>query len=134
MNRKSINIQLLLFILLFSFSSSTWADIRIVVIGSSTAAPNTVFNNWTARYTKSLETINPNNQVINLAKGNFSTFNVLPDKMESTYPNKPNTDKENDISAALKFRPDAIIINLPTNDISLRCSVDEIMANFKITT
>lgn len=91
---------------------------KIVILGSSTAAgagPSHSDSTWVNKYRKALQSINPQNQVINLAVGGFTTYRVMPNNF-ITPPNRPAVDTLKNITAALKHQPDAIIINLPSND------------------
>ncbi len=54
---------------------------RMVVIGSSTAAGQGAYpadSAWVNRYHAWLQQINPENDVLNLALGGFSTYQLLP--------------------------------------------------------
>lgn len=96
----------------------------IVVLGSSTAAgagtshPDSA---WVRRYANHLSHQKSNFTVINLAVGGFSTTNILP-----------SGNQENNITKALSYNPDAIIINLPSNDAALDRSVQEQKNNYSI--
>ncbi|MDX5446750.1 MAG: SGNH/GDSL hydrolase family protein [Bacteroidota bacterium] len=93
--------------------------VRIVILGSSTAAgsgPSSPDSTWVNRYRKTLQSINPNNQVINLAVGGFTTYRVMPDGFVPNLTGRPLPDTTKNISEALRRDPDAIIVNLPSND------------------
>ncbi len=88
------------------------------MLGSSTAAgagPSSIDSAWVNKYRKSLQQINPNNQVINLAVGGFTTYKIMPDSF-ATPPNRPQVSFQKNIDKALSYNPDAIIVNLPSND------------------
>ena len=107
--------------------------IRIVVIGSSTAAGTgaSPFDSaWVNRYDAYLKTLHPDNQVINLAKGGCLTYHVLPtgSKVASK---RPHPDTLRNITQALSLLPDAIIANLPSNDAAAGYGVREQLANFE---
>ncbi len=126
---------------LLLFSLGIWAQpnpcialdtFRIVVLGSSTAAgtgssqPDSA---WVNRFRKSILAVNPANQLINLAVGGYHTYRLMP----SSYlppASRPMPDTTRNITAALSLRPDAIIVNLPSNDVALGYSYAEQMANF----
>ncbi|MFK7786515.1 MAG: GDSL-type esterase/lipase family protein [Crocinitomicaceae bacterium] len=105
----------------------------IVVLGSSTAAGAGTWpidRAWVNRYRKYVQGYNPDNQVINLAKGGYNTYHLLPSG------NKPprgrhNPDTLRNITEALTYSPDGIVINLPSNDISGGFSVKEQLDNFR---
>ncbi|MCD4736624.1 MAG: SGNH/GDSL hydrolase family protein, partial [Bacteroidales bacterium] len=92
---------------------------KIVVLGSSTAAGAGVSNPdsaWVNRYRNALQAINPQNEVINLAQGGYVTYRIMPDDFISPVPNRPVPNPDHNITKAISLAPDAIIINLPSND------------------
>lgn len=103
----------------------------IVVLGSSTAAgtgPSPVDSAWVWRYRAYVQSINPANQVINLAQGGYTTYQMMPTGY--TPPSgRPNPDTLKNITRALSLNPDAIIINFPSNDVSQGFSVQEQLRN-----
>lgn len=107
-------------------------SVRIVVLGSSTAlgiGPFNPNNAWVIRYKNYLQGINPANEIINRASGGYTTYHIMP----SGYlppPNRPFPDNSRNISNALSWNPDAIIINLPSNDAAFGYSVSEQLANY----
>lgn len=105
---------------------------RIVVLGSSTAAgigPSHPDSAWVNRYRKFLQTIDPNHQVINLARGGYTTYHLMPNGF-SPPGGRPTPDPARNITQALLRNPDAIIINLPSNDAAFGYSVAEQLANY----
>jgi len=111
---------------------SSALKIRIVVIGSSTAAgagAEPADSAWVNRYRAWLQGINPANEVLNLAMGGYSTYQLLP---SSLFPPKyrPAPDSLRNISRALSLRPDAVIVNLPSNDAASGYGLEEQLANF----
>ena len=112
------------------------AGVRIVVLGSSTAAGTGVqdaSNAWVNRYQAYLQTLDPTNQVINLAKGGYTTCAIMPTGTPdyNTGSNILSVDTERNIDKALSYEPGAIIINMPTNDVSNGIPVDTQMEHFK---
>jgi lysophospholipase L1-like esterase len=109
---------------------------NIVVLGSSTAAgtgPTNPANAWVERYRAYLKTNFPNFVLTNLAVGGYTTYEIQP----SSYvrgANLPKPDPAHDITAALALKPDAIIINMPTNDTNATYPVAAQMANFERVT
>ncbi|MCK6694866.1 MAG: SGNH/GDSL hydrolase family protein [Thermoanaerobaculia bacterium] len=106
--------------------------IRVVVIGSSTAAgagAEPADSAWVNRYRAWLQGINPANEVLNLALGGYSTYQLLPSTL---FPVKyrPAPDSLRNITRALSLRPHAIIINLPSNDVASGYNLEEQLANF----
>ena len=106
-------------------------NIRVVILGSSTAAgygTSNIDSAWVNKYRVYLETINSNNEVINLSQGGYSTYHIM--KTGFSQPTgRPSPDTNKNISAAIALNPDAIIINLPSNDVSLGFSYLEQMNN-----
>ncbi|MFT5777625.1 MAG: lysophospholipase L1-like esterase [Crocinitomicaceae bacterium] len=94
--------------------------IRVVVLGSSTAAgtgPSTADSAWVNRYRNYVESINSSNEVINLAVGGYTTYKIMRTGFTPP-PGRPTPDITKNISAALALNPDAIIVNMPSNDVS----------------
>ena len=95
----------------------------IVILGSSTAegtGPIEKENAWVARFSKYLQKYAPGFKVINLARGGYTTLDILP-----------GGDPEKNISKAMSLNPDAIIINLPSNDAAQGRGVDEQLKNYR---
>ncbi len=115
-----------------STSAYTYTGVfRVVVLGSSTATGQGVtdpFNGWVTRYRSALAAQNPDNEVLNLAVAGFTTYNVLPTGTANA--GKPAVDPEHNITAALDANPDAIIVNLPTEDTAQGFSVAEQLRNY----
>jgi len=111
----------------------SFKDFKIVVIGSSTAAgtgASVPDSAWVNRYRNHLQKINTENEIVNLAMGGYSTYRLLPSG--TTNPtNRPEVDTTRNITAAIAEAPDAIIINLPSNDVAAGWSATEQLANFE---
>lgn len=126
---------LLLLVGLQSFGQNNpctqYSSYHIVVLGSSTAAgagASTADSAWVNRYRTYLQSINPGNEVTNLAVGGFTSYRLMPD--DYTPPaSRPDPDTSHNIDAALELNPDAIIINLPSNDIASGFSLNEQLHN-----
>ena len=94
---------------------------HIVVLGSSTAAgmgPADSANAWVERYRRHLDAAGVGHRLTNFAHGGFNTYRLLPfgrgggeDRLQ------PDTARN--IERALAAEPDAIIINLPSNDMAV---------------
>lgn len=105
----------------------------IVVLGSSTAAGAgaSLKNGWAYQYEDYLHDQNPLNKLHNLAVGGFTSYKIMPDEFvpppgsgSSKFP-----DTERNITKALSYNPDAIIINLPSNDITENFTLTKFTAN-----
>jgi lysophospholipase L1-like esterase len=107
--------------------------IKVVVIGSSTAAgsgPTNSANAWVNQYRQYIKDINTSNEVINLAVGGYSTYQAMPS--DYTAPSdRPSPDTEHNITKALSYNPDVIIVNLPTNDAASSYTTAEQIANYQ---
>ena len=105
----------------------------IVVLGSSTAAgtgPSTADSAWVNRYRNSVGACDSRIEVVNLARGGYNTFKLLPD--DGFIPSGINEtiDSARNITAALALNPEAIIINLPSNDAASGYDVAQQLANY----
>ena len=106
--------------------------IKLVVLGSSTAAgsgPSSPDSTWVNRYKAYLQSINPSNQVINLAVGGYNTYRIMRTGFTPP-PGRPNPDVNKNITTALNHNPDAIIVNMPSNDVSGGFTYQEQMDNY----
>ena len=99
----------------------------MIVLGSSTAAGSGASisdSAWVNRYRYFLQNLNPGNHVTNLAVGGYHTYRLMPNGF-SPPAGRPNQDTLRNITAALALNPDAIILNLPSNDVALGYSLAE---------
>lgn len=117
----------------FSIIEDDGIDYEIVVLGSSTAAgtgPSEKDSAWVWMYREHVQEGNTNFSVTNLAVGGFSTYNILPTGY--SIPSGVNTsiDSEHNITKALSLYPDAIIINLPSNDAANNYPVEDQLVNY----
>jgi lysophospholipase L1-like esterase len=127
--------KLLLLVVLIIGSINIYAGKKIVVLGSSTAAGAGVSSPdsaWVARYLNYIKQLDPTNTIVNLAKGGYTTFAIMP---TGTPPyqagsNTLSPDPERNITKALSLNPNAIIINMPTNDVSNGIPVEQQLENF----
>ncbi|MFC6997195.1 GDSL-type esterase/lipase family protein [Rufibacter roseus] len=106
----------------FTIRADNGKDYTIVVLGSSTAAgagPTVQDSAWVWRYRTYLTQKSTDFNVVNLAVGGYTTFSILPD-------NNP----QNNITKALSYNPNAIIINMPSNDAAQGYSVQTQMGNY----
>jgi lysophospholipase L1-like esterase len=113
---------------------SMCGQFRLVVLGSSTAAgagPSHPDSSWVNRLNHHLKTINPLNEVINLAKGGYSTYHILPNQVPQRE-GRPAPDPNHNMSLALAFQPHAIIINMPSNDAAAGYTLTEQITNYQI--
>jgi lysophospholipase L1-like esterase len=133
---KKIFLFLLLLIPFYSLKAQLnpcleFSKYRILVLGSSTAAGagvSTADSAWVNRYRNYLQSINPENEVINLAVGGYNSYRIMPDNFIPP-PSRPLPDSLHNISKAISLNPDAIIINLPSNDVASGYSLAEQLNN-----
>lgn len=106
----------------YSFAQECNTPIRIVVLGSSTAWGNALPNRdsaWVFRYMRYLkQNHHARDTIINLAQGGFTTQEIMPTGTPSYTVNGLtfNVNTSYNINRAIALNPDAIIINMPTND------------------
>jgi lysophospholipase L1-like esterase len=108
-------------------------SLRVVVLGSSTAAgagPSTPDSAWVWRYSAYLTALNPSYEVINLARGGYTSYHLQPTGYIAPE-GRPEADTLRNLSYALSYSPDAIILNLPSNDAARDYSIEEQIANFE---
>jgi lysophospholipase L1-like esterase len=117
------------------FNNTTNSDsVKIVVLGSSTAfgtGPSHPDSAWVNRFRAYVQNIWPGSEVINLAKGGYKTYHILPDDFAPP-PERPFPDTLRNITEALSYNPTAIIINLPSNDATAGYSVQEQLGNYEL--
>ncbi len=133
MKRETLKVLCILLISCLTFSVQ--AGTRIVVLGSSTAAGAGVTDSnraWVNQYRSYLQSLDPTNTVINLAKGGYTTCAIMPTGTEpyNTGSHLLEVDTERNITKALSLSPNAIIINMPTNDVSNGISVATQLEHF----
>lgn len=108
--------------------------VRVVVIGSSTAAgsgASSAATSWVGRYRSYLQSIHPENEVINIARGGYTTYHLMETDFV-TPAGRHAVDTARNISRAISYQPDAIIINLPSNDMAYGVEVGVQLSNFEV--
>lgn len=109
------------------------SSIRVVVLGSSTAAgvgASVADSAWVNRYRVYLQSLHPNNEVVNLGVSATTTYQIMPDGFVPP-PLRPAPDTNNNITKAIELQADAIIVNMPSNDAFFGIGTTEQMSNFK---
>lgn len=90
-------------------------------------------NSWANRYQRHLDALRPGSLVHNLAVPGYSTFSALPTGTPISTAIRPNTgfpDPLANITYALTFAPDVIIVSFPSGgDFTMGTTVAQIMAN-----
>ncbi len=105
----------------------------VVVLGSSTAegiGPQHNDSTWVNRLRAALAARDAGTDVLNLARGGFSTYNVLPTGSPAR-PRPQEVDGLRNVTAALARRPAALVVSLPSNDAAAGVSVEAQMANYE---
>ena len=114
------------------YSSNIPGRIRfIVVLGSSTAegtGAKPIDSSWVNRLQTQLRDEGKNTLIINLAKGGFTTYDILP------YSYTAATDSSRNVEKALSYNPELIIINLPSNDVARGYADEKIIENYNVIT
>ncbi|MCB1150184.1 T9SS type A sorting domain-containing protein [bacterium] len=108
----------------------------IVVLGSSTAAGTGASHpdsSWVGRYRNFVQDQYAVTQVVNLAVGGYTTYHLMPDGFTPPA-NRPSPSVEHNITRALAYHPWAIIVNLPSNDVTSGYSLEEQLANYDVIT
>ena len=109
---------------------------KIVILGSSTSyglGASVYDSSWAGRFTAYVKSKNSSNQVINLGMSGLKTYqNLRPDGYIPPV-DRPTPLYGYNITAALAAHPDAIIINMPSNDAVNGYLIAEQQANFEAT-
>ena len=104
---------------------------KIVVIGSSTAygtGANPIDSSWVRKFKTYLSTQNSQVQLINIATLGLTSYDVSP---TGTFVPAPFiVDTQRNITKALSYNPDAIILSLPSNDVARGIPTNTIHLNF----
>ncbi|MFM2359844.1 MAG: hypothetical protein RLY16_1837 [Bacteroidota bacterium] len=109
---------------------------KIVVLGSSTSYGYGAYpmdSSWVNKLNAYFKVRNAQSEVINLSVPGYNSYHVLCPTGFANPGNRPAPDTLKNITAALKYQPDAIIINLPSNDIYCGYSLQEMKDNFERT-
>ncbi len=106
-------------------------------MGSSTAAGSNATSyatSWVGKMTAhfqqnmsdGLDTV-----VYNIAEYGYSTYHEMPTGFVQP-PSRPASDPDHNVTRALSYTPDIVIINLPSNDIAFGYSKQEMMDNLRL--
>ncbi len=107
----------------------------IVILGSSTAAgtgADPIDSAWANRVAASVNKTTVKANFINLAFGGYTTYDVMPSGWKVA--NRPTPDTTRNLSKALSYKPALVILSLPSNDIAMNYSDDEILSNYAVIT
>ena len=106
---------------------------RIVILGSSTAAgtgASMLQKSWVGLYRDYLLQENSKLEIINLARGGYTTYHILPTGTSIPPTINITIDEERNLTKALSYNPEAIIVNMPSNDAARNYSADIQINNF----
>lgn len=106
---------------------------RIVILGSSTAygtGASPLDSSWANKFAGYILSKNAQSVFVNLATLSLTTYEVLCPTGFIPPAGRPQPDTNRNITKALQYSPDAIIINLPTNDIALGIPQQESKDNY----
>jgi lysophospholipase L1-like esterase len=104
---------------------------KVVVVGSSTAfgtGADPIDSSWVRKFTKYLSVQNPLIQVINISTLGLTSWDVSPSG--TIVPSGYIIDTLRNITKALSYNPDVIILNLPSNDIARGITTNDIHTNY----
>jgi lysophospholipase L1-like esterase len=107
---------------------------KIVVLGSSTAfgtGASVSDSAWVYKFRAYVKRINSASQVYNLGIPGLKTYQNLRPNGYLPPPSRPVPYVGFNISTALTYNPDAIIINMPSNDAANNYTIAEQQANFE---
>lgn len=107
------------------------ASLTIVILGSSTAqgfGANPIDSSWAKKLQVAVNKTTLAN-FINLAYEGYTTYNVLPSNC--IIHGKPTPDTARNITKALLYKPNLVLISLPNNDIAANYTNMEILSNFQ---
>lgn len=121
-----------------AFPSAPGAEVAadpllVVVLGSSTAegtGPTHRDSTWVHRFRRYLESVDPRFDVLNLARGGYTTYHLMPAGTAAPEPIRGAPDPARNIEAALARDPVAIVVNLPSNDATSGVDAATQLANF----
>ncbi len=119
------------------FVSNSFAQQKIAILGSSTAfgdGASAYELSWVGRlesYYNQNTSDGLDTTFYNLAQGGYNSYLEMP--TDYTPPaGRPGPDVEHNVTKALSYSPDIVIINLPSNDIAEGYSKNEYMDNLRL--
>jgi lysophospholipase L1-like esterase len=106
----------------------------VVILGSSTAYGTgavPIDSSWVNLLNYQFKQDGKNIIIHNLALGGYTTYHIMPSNVPPAN-GRPGVDLSRNLDKALSFKPDLIIINLPSNDISYGFPDKEILSNYNV--
>jgi lysophospholipase L1-like esterase len=105
----------------------------VVILGSSTAygtGATPIDSSWVNLLNYQFKADKKKVEIHNLALGGYTTYHIMPSTVSP--PNgRPLADMSRNLDKALSFKPDLIIINLPSNDITYGFTDQEVVSNYQ---
>ncbi|MBS1744028.1 MAG: SGNH/GDSL hydrolase family protein [Bacteroidetes bacterium] len=126
----------LTFFLACIIGTSASAQVKVVIMGSSTAygvGASVYSNSWAGRFENFYNKNNADGLdtlVYNIAAPGYDTYQEMPGNFVPP-PNRPLPDDGYNVTKALSFNPDVVIINLPSNDINYGYAKSEMISNLR---
>ena len=119
------------------FINTSFAQKKVVIMGSSTAVGSGASSyqlSWAGRLTANFNQ-NTGDGIdttfYNIARVGYNTYQELPTGFMPPA-GRPSPDPLNNVTKALSYSPDVVIINLPSNDVGEGFSITETMDNFRL--
>ncbi|HEA29374.1 MAG TPA: T9SS type A sorting domain-containing protein [Leeuwenhoekiella sp.] len=119
----------------FSVIANEGEVYRIVVLGSSTAegvGPQDPNDSWVNLYRDFLTQQDSRFEIINLAKGGYTTYDILPTGTPIKDGVDRTVDTERNVNKALSLDPGGIIINMPSNDAANGYPAEDQLNNYDL--
>jgi lysophospholipase L1-like esterase len=133
---KNFGILAVIFLLPF-LPQVTFCQKKAVIMGSSTAAgtgATSYANSWAGKiqaYYQKNTSDGIDTVFYNIAIGSYTTYQEMPSDF-STPSGRPSIDVNANVTKALTYSPDVVIISLPSNDIADGYSKKEYMDNLRL--
>lgn len=131
---KSTSTLAILFAFIFLQNAS--AQVKVVIMGSSTAygvGASSYENSWagkTEAYYNQDATDGRDTIFYNIAQPGYDTYQEMPSDFIPPA-GRPLPDDDYNVTKALSYNPDVVIINLPSNDINYGYAKSEMISNLR---
>lgn len=128
---------LLLYVNVFLLLNNSFAQKTVVIMGSSTAAgfgASSYQLSWAGKLEASFKTNTTDGidtTFFNIAISGYNSYQEMP--TDYTPPaGRPNPDVARNVTKALSYSPNIVIISLPSNDVGAGYSITETMDNLRL--